>query len=667
MHKTLVTHLAERSHEESLHHNKSSYFTISVLVTVIILLCVVTSVYFAYKYFKQKKRPLCTTAACNLYRDMLQGSINFDLKPCDDFYQYTCDKWNTNYQVPTYRHHLAIFFKTLFKTLRGQVPSEHQTAVEKAVRFFQSCKMAAYAKGRFEGGYQDLVDIWKKCDILWPRVNRNGDILRTMICIYDSFFMDTVLGIVKQHDTQLPYLFPGKALKFLHDYSESIKNASRYQEYYEGFRDLMKTADIKDGEVQTYEAFSSIEDVVYSNLVKPQFMQYNRTRIALWQLTGLTDGIGRTRWQEVFKTEFGLQSSSMSVDVSSIEYIREFNRVLKSVGEVELQRYVGWVSVQQMAPYINSQFSAVYHGVSELADVGLQVCLHRTEVYLGWSVFSKYATRYLDSATRKDIHGIINAIYKIVHSMVTWSEWIEQKRPQTAYEIMRRLAGLLVYADRFENPKHMDPILSSIGDMGDHVFHNWQNASKGLVRIDAPRLQSIISAFQQQMVPEPHYTFWNTQQQTFLMPPYVPIVPLYLNVSNAVKYGALGFLISDVATKLLHMYYPSAKRRNWPCLNDSRDGGEDDTQIVHSAFALYFAWEAFKGVAVPDSDDLLPELSDAQLFFVAYCLLMCGEPRDEKRFVRRCNEPLRHHSAFSKAFSCPANSPMNAKEKCAFF
>ncbi|XP_064469506.1 neprilysin-1-like isoform X1 [Ornithodoros turicata] len=66
-------------------------------------------------------------------------------------------------------------------------------------------------------------------------------------------------------------------------------------------------------------------------------------------------------------------------------------------------------------------------------------------------------------------------------------------------------------------------------------------------------------------------------------------------------------------------------------------------------------------------------LSRDQLFYVALCVQWCGLPPTTSEGEthpppdERCNVPLMNSAYFSRAFSCPPNSPMNPPQKCLFW
>ncbi|XP_064489211.1 endothelin-converting enzyme 2-like isoform X2 [Ornithodoros turicata] len=661
--KSLSSHLAERSLSSPTTSRRVPNYTF-VIITLAVLLFAFGYLYFAYfaRYVVHEQRlPLCETKACATYRGMLETSMNLGVNPCDNFYLYVCGTWEKNRNVPMYKQHLERFFKNLFNKLEETVPSQHQNAVQKAVRFFQSCRIAAFASRPKGGEYEVLRDIWTKCGIYWPHINKDANIPKTLICIFEAFYMSNVLGIAKRHDTLLPYVFPGEDMIRQHQYSLQIKQVNRYHEYYEGLRDLMKSADSTKEDDQAYDDFVRVENTIREQLLKEIRVSSETVRMNLSQLAELTPNISELRWEQVFKSEFHLEHTP--VDVCNTEYIKGFNKVLGIIGEVELHRYIGWINVQQMAPYVNRKFFSVYAGRNDITVADLQTCLYRTESYMGWATFGSYATQYFDTNTREDMHHIIRSISRTVSQKQPCCTTEMENQSDVGSTVQRSLDELLFYADRFGDPQAMDVILSNISDMGNHVLLNWMDASKGFTKIDYDLFGSISSSFQPQMQ-QTYYTFFNSNEKRFLMPPYAAMLPLYhKNISNAVKYGALGSLVADAATKLLYDNYLFLPQK-WRCFSDSVDGVRNDTEAA--ALSLHLAWKAFQSVAATGTRPL-QTLSDAQLFFVAACLLMCGDGTDGTRFVHKCNEPLKRSVAFSEAFSCPRNSPMNSEEKCVFF
>ncbi|XP_075744559.1 membrane metallo-endopeptidase-like 1 [Rhipicephalus microplus] len=103
-------------------------------------------------------------------------------------------------------------------------------------------------------------------------------------------------------------------------------------------------------------------------------------------------------------------------------------------------------------------------------------------------------------------------------------------------------------------------------------------------------------------------------------------------------------------------------------LNDTVDS-ENLADLVGTmvAYAAYSSLpQKYKDVKLVNLD-----ISTERLFFINHCVKWCAERTTlEKRYAplrSRCIVPLMNMPEFSRAFGCAPGSPMNPREKCAFW
>lgn len=145
--------------------------------------------------------------------------------------------------------------------------------------------------------------------------------------------------------------------------------------------------------------------------------------------------------------------------------------------------------------------------------------------------------------------------------------------------------------------------------------------------------------------------------------------PFYTDV-DYLTYGSLGALTGHVLTPLLDGDYDAQGRQTAWWSNATRTGFEErlacyntteNERIAKDQAGLTFALDAWRRVT--DEGARLPGLdawTREQLFFIQFARMHCQKPSSGARV----NTALRHSPAFADAFSCPANSLMNATKKC---
>ncbi|XP_064490005.1 endothelin-converting enzyme 2-like [Ornithodoros turicata] len=615
--------------------------------------------------YREKDYLVCRTQPCMLYAAILNGSINRNRNPCDDFYSYVCDGWDRKHNDPIYWGHVVDFSFRLIEVLESKdIPIRSQSAVEKAAKFYQSCKRA---NGGGPGEIVAFRYLWRKCEVDWPRATRNADVFKTVILLRRTFQEESIINFdVRQfQDGPRLYVFSGDDLAVFYNVSVLIKAANGYQDYFESIQNILKTPGTFQGDLQPYGRFLEIESDIQNDLHVKLDKTATPITVNFSGLLNLTPHVPVVRWLHAFALLDIPRSTP--IDVANVAYLRALDDLFLRVGETELHRYVGWLNVQQMAPFINRELvEAVSDIPSRATDIAIASCLYRTEAFMGWATYAKLAAQIFTSTTRQELHSLIKNIGDTAVDKIMFS-WLPLKKALMRYTFKAWRSDLMKYPDRFPNPESLDPIFVNVTDMGDHLMENWVNLVRGRARTDATKLKLNSPHFVPVSLRNVDYEFYVQEDGRVRLPPYAATVPLYeYEVSEPVKYGGLGFLLAHYAFDILKYHNPSLANNSPSCLDLAGSPYKDET-ILRSAVSLDIARDAFSRRSSTDIRlPFLRTLTGKQIFYVATCFLMCGQ-QDRSFYVRRCNEPLKHNAAFAKAFSCRRGSPMRSRRKCDFF
>ena len=92
-----------------------------------------------------KESKICTSPYCHRIADIIEKSINEEVKPCTDFYEYACGKWIKTHEVP--KHHSQFSRITqlsndnedkILEALKEDKSTDSET-VMKVKNFYRSC------------------------------------------------------------------------------------------------------------------------------------------------------------------------------------------------------------------------------------------------------------------------------------------------------------------------------------------------------------------------------------------------------------------------------------------------------------------------------------------------------------------------------------------------
>ncbi|XP_064490388.1 endothelin-converting enzyme 2-like [Ornithodoros turicata] len=622
----------------------------------------------ARKSARKGEYSVCRTRPCRLYATLLGMSINTNRDPCENFYSYVCDGWDRKQKESVYWTHVMDYSGQLSDSLTDStVPPFNQSAVEKAMKLYMSCRRAS-AGG--PGERDEFRKLWSDCEIYWPRPTENANIFKTLILLYNTFQQENVLNfkIPRPEGSPYLYIFLGNQLSVLYNMSVRIKAAAGYQDYYESVQRMLKTGGTKETELLPYREFVKIESFIQNAMVVTLNKTTMRaTPMNLSELAQLTPNISADRWLE--SLAFLDLPDSSPITIESEAYIRAFDRIFKEVGEKELHRYVGWVNIQQMAPFINRDLQlAAGEIVTRPSRVALASCMYRTEIFMGWAMYARVAADTFTSASKADLHSLVKNIADTTTEQVILPGFrIKKALLKSTLKTWR--FDLMKYPDRFPTLKSLDIMFANMSDMGDSLMKNWVNAVASLARINHTTLALGAPHFVGQVINSEYFDFHNVEEGTYALPPTAVVMPLYeYGISEAVKYGGLGLLLAKSALAIVRYHVPTFANLSSDCFEESFEGTPfKDDSILETAISLSIAWIAFSRRSSTEVRlQFLRTVTDKQIFFIATCYLLCGQ-EERKLFVRMCNEPLKHNAEFSEAFACDHHSPMNKGRKCEFF
>lgn len=616
---------------------------------------------------------ICDKAACIEYSHLIRNSINASKKPCDDFHSYVCDGWNTREHFSVYEKHMKAFIDELAASLRKRfVPATGQTLADKAARLYQSCQSIVLGRGRDE--FPQFKRLLENAGIVWPQPSTHPDVLSSMARLQNSLRIDTLLNMnIRTREKPTVGIWPSESLLGLIARRGYMRNAEDYRVYYQELYQVFSGNEVNRGS-DWYAEVHANETLILSKLYKTLFAKNNVTLTTIDQLANETPSIPRSHWEKTFTQQLHADvTQPVRIVILNLDYLKAFSDICDEIGTSALHQFIGWYTVQIIAPFISQHLAMIVDGDLRTARFYTPIrCAWLTERLMGWATYVGYSTVHRDHLIKEDILGVINNVRGCLVQRVRNSPWI--RIPGTVPPEEHLLDDQLKHPDILAHPGVLEVIFSNMKDMGHLLSENWKTAVDAVRHLRTVVWETLETSFLDHIM---HHTAWYSlyDKNGVAVMPYVASLPLYdKGVTEAIKYGALGSLVSlasvDVLLYILNgdtslRKTVSAKTQCYLDLSGSK--AKEEFSLTHF-LALDLQWRAFQNATWAQEEVRLgglEELSENQIFFISHCFIGCGFSPEQAE--AQCNGPAKASVPFAEAFRCPPGTPMNALEKCSFY
>lgn len=392
-----------------------------------------------------------------------------------------------------------------------------------------------------------------------------------------------------------------------------------------------------------------------------------------------------------------------TVNLSTLEYFKQLNRVLTEVDLDVLKAYLAWGEINSAAPYLSKEFvdadfdfyGRVLSGKEEQQPRWKRV-LNTVDGSLGEAVGEMYVEKYFPAEAKKRMTVLVENLQEALGERIIQNTWMTEETKLKAMDKLATFHVKIGYPDKWrdysdlkiKNDSYYDNVLRA------RVFENQYQLSK----IGKP-----VDIDQWYMTPQTVNAYYNPTTNEICFPAGILQPPFFdQNADDAVNYGAIGVVIGhemthgfddqgrnydkngnlfdwwteedteafDIRKQVLVDWFDKIEVLNVDGKPLFADGtftlGEniaDNGGLNVSYVALQKAIK--KGEIQGEMDGYTPE----QRFFLAYAMVWAGNIRDAEIIRRtkedshslgkwRVNGTLPHITPFVDAFNIKEGDPM---------
>ncbi|XP_055864876.1 neprilysin-1-like isoform X3 [Biomphalaria glabrata] len=714
-----IRKLQELIHDDELNIDPDMKTNGKLLVLLVILLAIVSFTLFiiimacwvrtAQKQTDttetSKHTDICLTKECVLAAASIESSIDYSVKPCDDFYQFACGRWRKEHSKANLSESITKY--TLFR-------DHNQRVLRDMINQVGSKPLQELLVSEF-GGWPLTYDKWEESQFN----------LLTIVKKVNVYEHSTIFNFdYKVHDTDSfqRMLVLDKPLFGLH-FLAYYKN-EKYRPVLDAYEEAIYHVGKLLGFRNATSARDEVKALVNLEIQMANFRQENSSAIISSSIPIRLEDIHDNYSQILDLRNFLISlMTSPEVGVSDFNnndtiihlsrwYFQNLESLIPSTDNRTLANYIIWKFILMCMRHgtLGEKFQSIYNTLMKPTMTMHEHCIDETTKALGSAVSKMFIADYSDRESYDIVLNMAEELKKALDHILEESDWMDEAAKKYAKAKNSYMKFKIGYPDVLENDTALDQMYINYTFNKDTFFQN-------IMLIRKERFYANLRRFRQpvtndEWIVEPtHISVSSYSTKSEITVPGAVVQSPYFIKRNpmSLNYGSLGPLIGmryihwfDVTGLNLDDHgnrrpWWSARAadryvRNMKCLEDqlanylvkeanmtvknliNQLASSYDIGALKQAFQAYRQWVLSRG----EEEANLPALNFThnQLFFLSYAQAQCGVYPLEKlkealisdvNFILgevRVNGPLPNVKAFSETFECPVGSPMNPIYRC---
>ena len=636
-------------------------------------------------------------------------SMDRNIDPCTDFFQYSCGGWIKNNPIPADQSSWDTYSKMQDENrarLRGILETaaapdaKRDPSAQKIGDYYASCtdEKAIEAKGvaPIKPEFERIAQIASKAEI--------ADVAAAMV---DD---NVLVGFGSTQDFR--------------DASQVIAEADQGglglpdRDYY--VKNDQKSVDLRKAYVaHVQKMFELLGDQPAAAAEEAQTVMRIETALAKGSMTrverrdpknldhkmtsGDLEKISPDFQWQVYFTKVGLPSLA-SLNVVAPAFFKAMNEELNKETLADWKVYLRWHLVHADAPFLSSALlneNFAFYGKTLRGQQELQPrwkrCTENVDEDLGEALGQVYVEKYFSPQAKQEALKMVKEIEAAMQQDINSLPWMSAATKQQALIKLHGMANKIGYPDKWRDYSKLEIIRGD--ELGNVERARRFEFDRQLAKIGKP-----VDRGEWGMTPPTVNAYYDPQMNDINFPAGVLQPPAFdPNSDAAPNYGDTG---GTIGHELTHGFDDEGRQfdaqgnlRDWwtaedgkefvkraSCISDQystytiiddiKINGKltlgEDTADLGGLILAYMAWkEDTKGQNLQTLDDLTPD----QRFFVGYGQSWCGETRDETKRLRatvdphspekyRTNGVVSNMPEFQEAFHCKAGSPMVNQNRC---
>ncbi|MGI8988377.1 MAG: M13 family metallopeptidase [Bryobacteraceae bacterium] len=663
--------------------------------------------------------PLAVLFCCALGAQDLKTTPSFDLsaldpavKPCDNFYKYSCGTWLKNNPIPPDQSSWGRFSelqernRAILRDIleKAAVENPNRTAVEQKIGdHYASCMDEAAINRK---GTEPLKPELDRIAGLSNEASIAEEIARLHALGVNALFSfgsgqdfknsNEVIAQADQGGMGLP-----DRDYYLKADPKSVETRRKYVEHVQKIFELLGNK--SEAAAAKSKAVMSIETALAKgalDLVSRRDPVKVYHRIDRAELVSLDPAFGWPRYLEGTHTP-----PIQSLNVTEPEFFKSLNSILKDTKLDDLKTYLTWQLVSSQAPLLPTAFvdanfeffRKTLTGAKELQPRWKR-CVALTDNELGEALGQEYVARTFGAEGKERTLKMVKALEQALGEDIQKLDWMTPETKVKAMEKLHAITNKIGYPDKWRD-------YSAVKIVRGEALGNSERASAFEFHRQLAKIGQPVDRLEWGMTPPTVNAYYDPQMNNINFPAGILQPPFYnLKADDAVNFGAIGAVIGHELTHGFddqgRQFDPKGNLNDWWTPKDA-DAFESRADCLVKEYSSFTAVDDVKlngkltlGENTADNGGLriaymalmsrlaegqepgkIDGFTPGQRFFLGWGQIWCDNYTPEIMRLQaqtnphslaeyRVNGVVSNMPEFQKAFGCKAGQPMVRDNAC---
>ncbi|XP_075237459.1 neprilysin-11-like isoform X2 [Lycorma delicatula] len=546
---------------------------------------------------------VCETEDCVIAAKEIASSLNKNVNPCDDFYEYACGGWRKSHIRPQTEHSWNSFIiatNRVYAAVKEFLESDNGITSNDPLPL-QSAKMmytACMDKGRIElNGLKPLIDLIELYGG-WPMLKK----------YWKSNYFDfpTVM-------TELNYMLYYPAILHI-DVSTDFKNSSKRVLYIDQpslviLRQMLVSPETYSSQVNAYKSFvkeiaklflpyvdngenrpsyidyetdsrisREVDDIIQFEIEIAKIMSPSEKRrdmnrmynkMTLLELQSRLDlampysGIKQHRidWLKLMRSTFKHTNIRINgneiIVVREIEYVMNLAKLLNKTPIKTIANYLIWRIIEEFGnelstglKKLNFEFRKKFTGTAK-ENPRWKECIKSTQLAYGLALGYKFTQLHFDDKSEKSALNMVNTLHSSFYNQMDEVSWMDQRTKLAAKEKIQYMKKFIGFPSWYTNNITMLNKYYSGLQMSEDNFINMKEVRKhhNLLNLNKLRIPVDRDEWPQNEAPVTVNAFYSPFLNAIIFPAAVLQPPFFSkDRPAALNYGGIGVVIGHEIT-----------------------------------------------------------------------------------------------------------------------